>query len=110
MIEEIVKTYLQNATNTRVGMTTPTNVAGEFIVIKVKQRTLENQIDGVTLEFDSYSDDVFGAATLDEAVRNAMKNIDDLPEILSAEFGGGDDNLDSTLKKPRYRCYFNITY
>lgn len=112
LIEQIVKEYLNTVfagEGVPVYLETPKTLPKKFIVFTLIDRGKENRINEVTLEFMSYADSKFEAASLDETLREAMEEIVTYPDI-SCRFGGGNDNPDNTLKKHRYRCYFNLYY
>lgn len=109
MIELIVKNYLDTALEgVSVYMETPKDVLGKFVVIQLVDREKTNLIDAATLEIRSYADSKYDAAVLDESVRGAMEDFN--RGDITAKIGGGNDETDTTLKKYRYRCYYNLYY
>lgn len=109
MIETTVKTYLDTALEgIPVYLETPKNTSGTFIVFQLIERGKENLINEATLEFRSYADSKYDAAALDEALREAMDTLNE--SDITAKLGGGNDDTDTTLKKYRYRCYYNLYY
>ncbi len=109
MIEVTVKTYLESVLEgVSIYLETPEDVSGKFIVFQTIDRGEENQINEVTLEFRSYADSKYEAAVLDESLREAMKTFNE--GDITAHLGGGNDDTDTTLKKYRYRCYYNLYY
>ena len=110
MIEKTILNYLMEKLDmTDIFLELPNDFPDTFIVFRVIDRGLEDHINAVTVEFMSYGKTKLEAAELDERLREAMLNIVELPEI-SCHFGGGNDNPDITLKRPRYRAYFNLFY
>lgn len=110
MIEQIVLEYLQDTLDMEeVYCEIPREYPDMFIVLRVVGRGLENQINEATIEISSYAPSKYEAAALDEQVRNVMNAINSLDSI-SGRFGGGNDNPDTTIKYPRYRCYYNLYY
>lgn len=110
LIEQTVLEYLQEALDmTDIYLEIPREIPDAFVVFRITDRDLRDQINGVTVEFSSYADTKYNAAVLDNQVREAMLDINSIPSI-SCRFGGGNDNPDTTLKLPRYRCYFNLYY
>ena len=111
MIEKIVLDYLKDKLNmSEIYLETPKVLPSEYILFTVVDRDRANLIDAVTIEFYSYSTSKLNACLLDELVRKAMYDITDLANVSASRLGGGNDAFDTTLKKYRYRCYFNITY
>lgn len=110
LIEQTVLEYLQRELNTTdVYLETPREIPDTFVILRLVERTKEDHINGVTVEIQSYAKTKLAAATLDELVREKMENIVTIDDI-SCHFGGGNDNPDTTLKRHRYRCYFNLYY
>lgn len=111
MIEKTVLDYLKTKLNmTNVYLETPKTLPDEFIVFTLVDRDRLNLIDTVTVEFFSYSTSKLNACRLDQNVRNAMYDITDLADVSASKLGGANDSYDTTLKRYRYRCYFNVTY
>lgn len=109
MIETTVKTYLDTALEgIPVYLETPNDTSGKFIVFQLIERGKEDLINEATLEFRSYADSKYDAAALDEALREAMDTLNE--SDITTKLGGGNDDPDTTLKKYRYRCYYNLYY
>lgn len=109
MIETTVKTYLDTALEgIPIHLETPNDTSGKFIVFQVIERGKENLINEATLEFRSYADSKYDAAVLDESLRGAMEDLNQ--SDITTKLGGGNDDTDETLKKYRYRCYYNLYY
>ena len=110
LIEKVVKDYLDDNLSVDAFLEIPKgNIPDSFVVFRVTDRGKVNQINAVTMEFQSYGPSKYEAALLDAEVRLKMEEIVELPDI-SCKFGGGNDDNDTTLKKYRYRCYFNLFY
>lgn len=110
MIEKTVLDYLTETLQTdNVFLELPNDLPDEFIVFHVIDREKKDHINAVTIEFYSYGKTKLGAAQLDERLRDAMDNIESIPDI-SCHFGGGNDSPDNAIKRPRYRAYYNLFY
>ncbi len=111
MIEKTIRDYLvTNIGTNNVFYETPKAFDGECLVIQIVDRSYENLIDYVTAAIYSYADRKKDAAVLDEKVRKAMRDFNAEFDISSCKLSGGNDAPDTTLKKYRYRSYYNITY
>lgn len=112
MIETQVLNYLKSALVTNdVYLETPDTLPDEFVVFQIIDRSRENFIDAVTIRFWSYGNSKVSAANLDQALREAMFEIPDVIDNISASrLGGSGDVFDSALKMYRYQSYFNLTY
>ena len=112
LIEQTVKEYLDTVfaeDGVPVYLETPKTLPKKYIVFTLVDRGKDNHINEATLEFMSYADSKYEAALLDEKLREAMEEIVTYPDI-TCHLGGGNDNPDNTLKKYRYRSYFNLYY
>lgn len=112
LIEQTVKDYLDsvlNNTGIKVYPEIPKNPPEKFVVFKLIDRGRENMINEVTFEFYSYGNNTLEAAEVDESLRNAMDNIVTINDI-SCHYGGGNNSPDTTLKRYRYRSYYNLYY
>lgn len=112
LIEQRVKEFLDvEFAEDEIGvyLETPKTLPATFIVFQLIERGKENQINACTLEFRSYAPSKYEAAVLDEKVREAMETLNETTDI-TAQLGGGNDNPDTSLKRYRYRCYFNLFY
>lgn len=111
MIEKTIRDYLRTKLSTNnVFFETPKTFDGECLVVQIVDRSFENLIDSVTAVIYAYADRKQDSAALDEKVRKAMRDFDTEWDISSCKLSGGNDAPDTTLKKYRYRSYYNITY
>lgn len=110
LIEQVVQDYLTNELgNIGVYPENPKPLPDKYVTFRIMDREKRNHINGVTFEFSSLASSKFEAAQLDELVRDAMENIIVIYDI-SCHFGGGNDDMDTSINKYRYRCYFNLFY
>ena len=112
MIEEIIRAYLLEALKIPVLLEYPKDITEQFVVFEIIDRQKNNYIDAVTIEFNSYADSKYKAAELDKEVRKLIENIIEDKRISCVEFGGGSsgDSNDESMKRYRYRCYYNFFY
>ena len=109
MIEVTVKEHLETMLEgISVYMETPKDTSGKFVVLHLEDRGRENLINEVTMEICSYAESKYDAAVLDESVRDAMDTLNQ--SDITAHIGGANDSTDTSLKKYRYRCYYNLYY
>lgn len=112
LIEERVRNYLEGVFQEEgipVVLEIPEVIPDTFVLFQLVDRERENQINAVTLEFRSYAPSKYEAAELDEMVRDAMDDLHATSDI-TCQLGGGNDAPDTTLKRYRYRCYYNLFY
>lgn len=112
LIEERVKGFLDAEfadDEIQVYLEIPKTIPSSFVVFQLIERGRENLINACTLEFRSYAPSKYEAALLDEKVRDAMDKLHETTDI-TTQLGGGNDNPDTSLKRYRYRCYYNLFY
>ena len=110
LIEKVIRDYLLTKLDVPILTEQPTGRVSEYVVLQVTDRGWENHIESATVEFGCYAETKMEAAELDEALRTAMFDIIELSEISASKFGGGRDDKDDTLKRYRYRSFFNLFY
>lgn len=109
LIEQTVKSYLDETLERNVYLEMPNNMPNVFVVFHIVDRGKVDQINAATLEFYSYAPSKYEAAMLDETLREVMDEIAAYRDV-SCRFGGGNDDFDMQYKKYRYRCYYNLYY
>ena len=110
LIEERIKNFLDTEfaeSDVKVYLETPQTLPASFIVFDLIGRGESDYIEGTTFEFVSYAPSKYEAAILDEQVRDAMRKFHETTDI-SVKLGGGNNAPDTSLKRYRYRCYFNL--
>lgn len=82
----------------------------EYVVIQTIAGYRQNEIDSITLNFESYSDSMLKTAQLNERVKSAMLDSIELNNISSARYSGGGQNIDTATKTYCYESVFNFYY
>ena len=110
MIETKIREYLLSNVYTAIYLETPKTMPDECVIFRIIDRNWLNLIDTVTVEINSYAKTKEEAAELDASVRRAMNAFSYEDDISASKLSGGNDANDTTLKRYRYRCFYNITY
>lgn len=110
MIEKIMLDYLNDALTPPVYMERPADPPDEYVIIQKTGSSKLNMICSATLAFQSYSKTLYGAATLNEAVKAAVEASVSLPEISSAKLNSDYNFTNTAMKQYRYQAVFNITH
>lgn len=110
IIEIEIRNYLLTKLNVPILTEQPTGRQNEYVVFQVTDRGLQNHIESATVEFYCYAESQQEAAELDAELRQAMLDFIEVPYISASKFGGGRNDKDDTLKRYRYRSYFNLFY
>ena len=110
IIETIVLDYLTHNLSVPAVTEIPSGDFTECVAFHVTDRDKQNHLEMATLEFECFAESKYNAAVLDEELRRVMEEIIELNEISASKFGGGNDDFDTTLKRYRYRSFFNLYY
>lgn len=111
MIEEIVKNYLkENLKGKNVYLQLPANPAGEYLLIERVGGGETDHIRSASFAIKSYGDSLIAAASLNEEVKAAMKNIVMLNDIGSCSLDSDYNYTDSRKGNFRYQAIFDLKY
>ena len=108
MIEKTVLDFLQSALAVPVCM--EVSQANEFVLIEKTGSSNENRIFTATLAVQSYSTSLYKASRLNEDVKNAMQELDELDCICSCKLNSDYNYTDTTTKRYRYQAVFDIAF
>ena len=109
MIEKIVLDYLSEKLTVQV-TTEKRGQNGKYVIIEKVGGGETNHIKRASLAIQSYADSMFDAATLNEEVKEAMKEIIVLPEVSSCKLDSDYNYIDTTSKKYRYQAVFDLVH
>lgn len=110
MIEKVLLDYLNDNLDVKVYTEVPKEPPKEFVVIEKTGSDRSNLIDSATFAIQSYSESMYGAALLNEQMKNAMYEIVSLPNISNCRLNGDYNYTDTRTKQYRYQAVFNLTY
>lgn len=111
MIEVIILNVLDNALSVPVVMEVPEERPESYVVVEKTGSQRTNRLDSATFAIQSIAPTLYGAAALNESVKEIM---DSLPEteatIFRAELNGDYNFTDTETKERRYQAVYIITY
>lgn len=110
MIELIVFEYLKKKLSVPVFMEKPENAPEEYVLIEKTGSSEEDYIMNAMVIIQSYSNSLYGAASLSEKVKEIMRNIVSLKEISSVKINSDYNYTDTRTKKYRYQAVFVLFY
>ncbi len=110
MIETKIREYLLSNVYAAIYLETPKTMPDECVIFRIIDRSWSNLIDTVTVEINSYGKSKESAMELDANVRRAMNAFAEEYDISSSKLSGGNDANDTTLRRYRYRVFYNVTY
>lgn len=118
MIEADVRNYLAEKIDVPVFLELPEVPSEDYpvwpdrfvLVEKIGERKT-NHICTASVALQSYSmKSMYEAASLDEAVRDAMENIVSVSSVGSSRMQSNYNFTDTRTKRYRYQCVFDIAY
>lgn len=111
IIEQIIITYLGNIEGLPdVYAMRPETKPDTYIIVEKTGSSAENRIHSANVAIQSYAPDLYSAAQLNEAVKEAMLDIVTLDEIASCRLQSDYNFTNTATKQPRYQAVFNITH
>ncbi len=118
MIEEIILNYLKSTLDVPATLFKPTDQSiDEFALIEKTGSSRENYINKAQFAIQSYSDTLYGAMSLNEAVKDAMigngvdtHGITASTDIAKCSLNSDYNYTDTTTKRYRYQAVFDLVY
>lgn len=106
MIEIIIRTYLDSVLDVPVWLEEKTDAT--YVLLAKVGSSKSNQLTSSTFAFQSYSSSLYGAATLNDRVKEAVEGLTSLPEISSVKLNSDYNFTDTATKHYRYQAVFDI--
>lgn len=110
MVEKIVKDYLQSSLGIPVRLEEEDNLGNEYVLIEKTGSSKKDHISTATIAIQSYSMSLYGAASLNERVKEAMEKIIERNDISKCELNSDYNYTDTARKKYRYQAVFDIVH
>lgn len=110
MIEKVVLDYLSSKLDCDVYMEIPQNPPKTFVRVEKTGSSKSNYICSATFAIQSYADTLLNACELNEKVKDAMDIMDDTEDIFSARLNSDYNYTDTSTKKYRYQCVYDLKY
>ena len=110
MVEKIVKDYLQSGLEIPVRLEEEDDLGNEYVLIEKTGSSKKDHISTATIAIQSYSVSLYGAASLNERVKEAMEKIIERNDISKCELNSDYNYTDTARKRYRYQAVFDIVY
>ena len=110
MVEKTIKDYLQTSLGIPVRIEEEDNLGNEYVLIEKTGSGAEDHIKRATLAIQSYSMSLYGAAELNERVKEAMEKSIELDDICRCDLNSDYNYTDTSRKKYRYQAVFDIVH
>lgn len=110
MVEKIVKDYLQSSLGIPVRLEEEDNLGNEYVLIEKTGSSKKDHISTATIAIQSYSVSLYGAASLNERVKEAMEKIIERNDISKCELNSDYNYTDTARKKYRYQAVYDMVH
>lgn len=110
MIEETILNWLQKNLDVPVYMEEPSEKPETFVLIEKTGASRDNWINHATIAVQSYAISMYEAAKLNELVKKTLDAIVQLDEVGASTLNSDYNFTDTTTKRYRYQCIYDLTY
>ncbi|MEJ8751666.1 hypothetical protein WKS98_03395 [Lagierella sp. ICN-221743] len=108
MIEITIKKYLEKNLKVPIFLEVPEKMPSKFIVFEKTGSSRKNYLNSSTFAFQSYALNLYGAAKLNEELKEVVLKMLELPEMANIKLNSDYNFTDMDLKKYRYQAVFDI--
>lgn len=108
MIEKIVQDYLNDVLRVPAYMEEKPKMPEEYVLIEKAGSGETDFAKSAVIAIQSFSVSLYGAAVLNEEVKEAMKRVIELDDISKCGLNSDYNFTDTTRKKYRYQAVFDI--
>ena len=109
MIEKIVLDFLEQKLTVPVSMEVP-DIGKSYVVIEKTGGSKSNHVFSATMAVQSVAPSLIEAAELNEEVKLAMEQIEELEEVSSCSLNADYNFTDTTTKRYRYQAVFDLVH
>lgn len=110
MVEEMILDYLSGVLEVPVYMEVPENRPESFVVAEKTGSSRGNRVNHAMVVVQSYAGTLYGAARLNEQVKEAMDGLASLPQVGSARLNSDYNFTDTATKGYRYQAVYDVTH
>lgn len=110
IIELTVYNYLKSVLDIPVYMEVPADMPESFVVLQKLGSGKENNIYSSSFALQSYAVSTYKAAILNAFVIETMESMISLGRIISAKLNSDYIYTDTSIKRARYQCVFDIRH
>ena len=109
-MEEIVLNYLLNRLDVPICTERPEEKTAKYIIVEKIGSSNSNTIVSSTIAVKSYASTLYGAAELNEDMKEVMAELVLLDEIIKCELNTDYNFTDPDTKEYLYQAIFNINH
>lgn len=109
IIEEVIQ-YLADRINVGVYAEKPQTDKTRYIVVEKTGGSRQNRLQHDTVAIQSYAQSMLEADRLNEEVKEAMDEMNQMKEIAASRYQTDYNFTDISTKEYRYQCIYEITH
>ncbi len=110
MIEVTLLNHLKTKLSISVRLEKPEPAPPEYVLFEKIGSSRTNLLSSSPFAFQSYSDSMYGASSLNELVKKAVDSLIELDDIASVKLNSDYNFTDTTTKKYRYQAVYDIKH
>lgn len=110
MIEVVILNFLKTKLDVPVRLEKPDPAPNKYVLFEKTGSNEVNNIVSSTFAFQSYANTMYEAAALNEEVKQAVKSLIELDEIISVKLNTDYNFTDTSTKQYRYQAVFDIKH
>lgn len=110
MIETVVLRYLEGKLSVPVYMAQPEKPPPRFVFLEKTGSGRSNHVNRATFAVQSYGENLLDAMNLNEAVKAAMDDITELPEVTASRLNSDYPFHDNDRRRHRYQAVYDLTH
>ena len=110
MIEVIILNHLKDKLSVPTHLEKPNPAPTEYVLFEKIGSSRNNYLSASTFAFQSYSESMYGASSLNEKVKRAVDSLIELDDIASIKLNTDYNFTDTTTKKYRYQAVYDIKH
>ena len=110
MIEKTVLRWLETALSVPVYLAMPEKPPPRFAFLEKIGSGRANNVNKATFAVQSYGENLLDAMNLNEAVKAAMDDITELPEVTASRLNSDYPFHDDDRRRYRYQAVYDLTH
>lgn len=110
MLEVVILNHLKTKLSAPVHLEKPEPTLPEYVLFEKTSGGRTNMLSSSTFAFQSYSSSIYGAASLNEEVKQAVDSLIELDDIAGVKLNSDYNFTDTTTKKYRYQAVYDIKH
>lgn len=110
MVELVILKYLKEHLGVPVYLEEKGVMNGEFVLFEKTSSSKINQISSATFAFQSYAESMYGAARLNEKVKETVERMIELDFFASIKLNSDYNFTETESKRYRYQAVYDVIF